>query len=88
MSKRKWRHSGLRTSWRIVRLVSRIADWMDDLHDYLLRAMFDNCTDCGMEDGHSHRDGCQFAPPHTIARGRVVQVSTRPPLTLPEDEEA
>ncbi len=59
---------------------------MDDLHEYLLRAMFDNCTDCGMEDGYGHRDGCQFARSPIIHKGHAVKISERPPLILPEEK--
>ena len=81
----KLKHHGLRTSWWIIRLVRKVADWMDDLHSYLLRAMFDNCADCGMEDGYGHRNGCQFGRRFTTHTGRVTKVSKRPPLVL-EDE--
>ncbi len=63
----------------------RIADWTENLHDYLLRAMFDNCAGCGIEDGYGHADGCKFAPPPKIYKGRVTKVSKRPPMILEDD---
>ena len=85
MTKRKWKHSGLRTSWWIVGLVGKASERMVNLHYYLMGAMFDRCAECNVEEGYGHRTECRYAQPPIIHKGRVVKVSKRPPLVLPED---
>ena len=82
MSNKRLKHDGVRVPWFMVRVVDRLAIRVDDLHSYLLRAKFDRCASCGIEDGYGHRNGCEFAQPPKIYRGRITSISKRPPLML------